>query len=54
MNPDQIEQLHRGQDLRDPAIRAQIDKFKIVSSKEREQLLWKSVAEIAGLHKVSS
>ncbi|KAL6736752.1 hypothetical protein Aduo_007067 [Ancylostoma duodenale] len=51
MSSDQMERLHQGQDLHEPAIRAQMDKYKSVPSKEREQLLWESVAELAGLNK---
>ncbi|KIH55660.1 hypothetical protein ANCDUO_14177 [Ancylostoma duodenale] len=51
MSSDQMERLHQGQDLHEPAIRAQLDKYKSVPSKEREQLLWESVAELAGLNK---
>ncbi|VDM65430.1 unnamed protein product [Strongylus vulgaris] len=50
MSPKQIEELHKKQNLNEPEVREQMDEYKKLPKWKREEMLWRSIGELAGFN----
>ncbi|CAJ0605409.1 unnamed protein product [Cylicocyclus nassatus] len=49
MNPKQIDKLHEKQNVSEPEVLEQMESYKKLPKHKREEMLWRSIGELAGL-----